>query len=141
MSETWTHRVFTAGEAADMAGLRRGQLDQWIIRQPADLFSQKRGARRWFSQQDIAILAMARQLERGGKVLLSAIGCACERMQDSPAPDAIFVVDAESVSHRSGRFIADRDVARLAVDKSIILIPAGKIVAGIIAACAELRAA
>jgi hypothetical protein len=142
MSETtWTQRVFTAAEAADMAGLRRSQLDQWIIRQPADLFSQKRGFRRWFSAQDIAIIAMARQLERGGKVLLSAIACAFDNLQEPPAADAIFVVEAESVSHRSGRFISDRDVPRLAVDKTQILIPAGKIVAGIIAACEALRAA
>lgn len=141
MSDQWRTRVFTAAEAADMAGLKRGQLDIWTIRQPADLFSQKRGARRWFSPQDISILALARQLERGGKVLLSAIACAFDNLQEPPAPDAIFVVDAESVSHRSGRFIADRDVERLAVDKSLILIPVGQIVARINAACAELRAA
>jgi hypothetical protein len=124
-----------------MAGLRRSVLDVWVIRQPADLFSQKRGARRWFSPQDISILAMARQLERGGKTLLTAIAMAFERLQEPPAPDAIFVVEAERMSARAGRYISDKDVPRLSVDQSLILIPAGQIVARIQAACETLRAA
>jgi hypothetical protein len=141
MADPWRERAFTLGEAADLAGLRRSQLDQWTIRQPADLFSQKRGARRWFSPRDISILAMARQLERGGKVLLTAIAMAFEHLQEPPAPDAIFVVEAERMSARAGRYISDKDVPRLSVDQSIILMPAGQIVARIRAACTELRAA
>jgi len=139
MSETWRERAFTAAEAADLAGIRRNVLDMWTIRQPAELFSEKRGYRRWFSPQDISILAMAHQLERAGITLLTAIACAYEHMQEPPAPDAVFVIEAGRTSCKAGRFIADRDVARLHVDKSLILIPVGQIVAGITAACADLR--
>lgn len=141
MSHSWTQRVYSVGEAANLAGINRGTLDVWCGRMPADLFSQKRGSRRWFSPRDIAVLAMAHQLERGGVVLLAAIGCAFEHLQTPPDEDAIFVREASNVSHRAGRFIADRDVARLPVDKTLILIPIGAIVARINAACAELRAA
>ena len=141
MADPWRERAFSIGEAADLAGLRRSQLDMWFQRQPADLFSQKRGYRRWLSPQDISILALAHQLERGGQTLLTAIACAFEHLQEPPAPDAIFVVEAGRTSCTAGRFISDRDVPRLAVDKTQILIPCGKIVAGIIAACEALRAA
>lgn len=139
MPDSWRERVFTVGEAATLAGINRGTLDVWTARLPAELFSEKRKSRRWFSPQDIAVLAMAHQLERAGMVLLTAIACAFEHLQAPPAVDAVFVIEAGRVSAKAGRFIADRDVPRLVVDKSIILIPCGQMVAGIQAACAELR--
>ncbi|MDW9682473.1 MerR family transcriptional regulator [Sinorhizobium meliloti] len=139
MADPWRERAYSVGEAATLAGIRRSTLDVWCIRQPHELFSEKRGHRRWFSPRDIAVLRMARELERGGMVLLTAIACAYEHMQEPPAADAVFVIPAGKLSPRSGWFISDRDVPRLAVDKSIILIPIGQLVAGIIAACAELR--
>ncbi len=139
LADPWRERAFSIGEAAAMAGLRRSQIDVWIMRQPADLFSEKRGHRRWLSPMDISVLAMAHQLERAGMSLLTAIGCAFEHLQNPPAPDAVFVIPAGSTSCTAGRFISDRDVARLAVDKTVILIPAGEIAGRIIAACADLR--
>src|SRR5690606_968044 len=110
MSHSWRERAYTVDEAATLAGLRRATLDVWVMRQPAELFSEKRGARRWFSPMDISVLRLSRELERSGKVLLTAIACAFEHLQQPPAEDAVFVIDAETVSSRGGRFIADRDV-------------------------------
>ncbi|MDX1015347.1 MerR family transcriptional regulator [Sinorhizobium medicae] len=139
MADPWRERAYSVGEAATLAGLRRSTLDMWCIRQPVELFSEKRGHRRWFSPRDIAVLRLAHELERAGMVLLTAIACSYEHMKEPPATDAIFVIPAGKLSPRSGRFIPDRDVPRLVVNKSLILIPAGQLVAGIIAACAELR--
>jgi len=139
MADPWRERAYSVGEAATLAGIRRSALDMWCIRQPAELFSEKRGHRRWFSPQDIAILRLAHELERGGMPLLGAIGAAFEVLQEPPAADAIFVIPTGKLTARSARFISDRDVPRLVVDKSQILIPIGQLVAGINAACAELR--
>ncbi|WP_198023367.1 DNA-binding transcriptional MerR regulator [Ensifer sp. WSM1721] len=139
MADPWRERAYSVGEAATLAGTRRSTLDMWCIRQPAELFSEKRGHRRWFSPRDIAVLRLAHELERGGMPLLTAIACAFEHLQEPPAADAIFVIEAGRISPKAGRFISDRDVPRLQVDKSLILIPIGQLVAGINAACAELR--
>ncbi|CAN7481063.1 hypothetical protein [Mesorhizobium sp. LjNodule214] len=139
----WTARDFTVAEAAAMAGLRRGTLDAWVhrIRDAEVLFSERRGDRRWFSPQDICILRVGYELERAGRNWLTAIAQAFEHLQTPPATDAVLVVDVISVSSASGRIISDRDVERLAVDKSKILIPIGTISADIIARCAELESA
>ncbi|MER8958689.1 hypothetical protein [Mesorhizobium sp. M0701] len=134
-------RCFTVEEAARLAGIRRGNLDVMIhrLKDGAEcLFAGKRGGRRWFSMKDIAVLAVARELERSGMVLLTAVATAYEHLQALPDPDAILVVPAGTVSARSGRIIADRDVARLLIEKSQILIPIGQIAGRITDACSEL---
>lgn len=134
-------RCFSVEEAARLAGLRRGNLDVIIhrLKDGAEcLFAGKRGGRRWFSIKDITVLAVARELERSGMVLLTAVATAFEHLQQPPDPDAILVVPAGTVSARSGRIIADRDVARLLVEKSQTLIPIGAIAGQVTEACAEM---
>lgn len=138
MSQAWRERAFTVSEAATLAGLKRGQIDVWVNRLPAELFSEKRGQRRWFSPQDICTLRLAHELERGGMVLLTAVACAYEHLSDPPAHDAVLVVNAGAVSPRAGAFIPDHAVERLQVDRSKLVIPAGALCAAIISACAEL---
>ncbi|MER9150808.1 hypothetical protein NKI30_19500 [Mesorhizobium opportunistum] len=138
---TYAQRCFTVEEAAKLAGIRRGNLDVMIHRLSDGaecLFAGKQGGRRWFSIRDITVLAVARELERSGMVLLTAVATAYEHLQGPPDPDAILVVPAGTVSARSGRIIADRDVARLLVEKSQILIPIGAIAGRVFEACSEM---
>ncbi|MBZ9999643.1 MULTISPECIES: hypothetical protein [unclassified Mesorhizobium] len=136
----WQNRDFTVAEAAALAGLRRGTLDAWVhrIRDCEILFSERRGDRRWFSPQDICILRVGYELERAGRGWLTAIAQAFEHLQTPPAADDVLVVDVMSVSSASGRVISDRDVERLAVDKSKILLPIGSICAEISERCAAI---
>ncbi|MEY9097371.1 DNA-binding transcriptional MerR regulator [Sinorhizobium fredii] len=138
MPETWRMRAFSSEEASQISGVHRGTLDVWIHREPADLFSQKRGTRRYFSPQDISIIAVALDLSRGGMPVLTSIACAFERLQSEPPADAILVVKNGAVSPRTGRVIADKDVPQLQVDHSFQLIPIGQIAARVRKACAEL---
>lgn len=138
---TYAERCFSVEEAASLAGIRRGNLDVMIhrLKDGAEcLFAGKRDGRRWFSIKDITVLAVARELERSGMVLLTAVATAYEHLQAPPDPDAILVVPAGTVSHTTGRIIADRDVARLLVEKSQVLIPIGKIACRITDACTDL---
>ncbi|MDX8517960.1 MerR family transcriptional regulator [Mesorhizobium dulcispinae] len=137
MPETWRMRCFSTEEAAQISGMRRGTLDLWIFRGPETLFSAKRGSRRYFSPQDIATLAVSRELERGGVVILTAVACAFEHLQEPPAENAILIVRNGAISARTGEIISPADIPR-AVHHSIQLIPIGKIVAEIRAACAKL---
>ncbi|CAN7500856.1 hypothetical protein [Mesorhizobium caraganae] len=136
-------REFALAEAADLAGLHRNTLDQWVFRaKDVDvLFSERRGRNRWFSPRDISVLRVGYELERAGRGWLTAIAQAFEVLQHLPPDDAILVVDVMSVSAKAGRIICDRDVERLAVDKSKILVPIGAISAEILARCAELESA
>ncbi|RWO03178.1 MAG: MerR family transcriptional regulator [Mesorhizobium sp.] len=138
MSDLWAERAFTADEAATISGVRRGTLGMWLIREPDILFSGKVGGRRVFSPKDITILATARELERGGMVLLTAIACAFEHLDEPPSDDAILLVHNGQVAHNAGRLIADRDVPRITVDKSIQLIPIGIIAARVRGECAAI---
>lgn len=138
MASVWRDRAYTTDEAATLSGLKRGQIDVWVSRLPAELFSEKRGQRRWFSPQDICTLRLAHELERGGMVLLTAVACAYEHLTEPPAADAVLVVNAGAVSAKAGQFISDRDVERLRIDRSKILIPAGALCAAIISSAAAL---
>lgn len=133
----WISRDFTVAECAAVSGIHRANIDL-IVHRAKDcdvLFSEKRGRNRWFSPRDIAVLRIAYECERAGQTWLTALARAFEHLQDQPAADAVMVFRANSVSAVSGRLIPDRDVERLPVDEAIVLIPVGKIVAGIIERC------
>lgn len=133
MLDHWRLRAFTQDEASNLAGLRNGTLRVWLHRLKGVecLFSEKRGSRRWYSTQDVAVLAIARALERGGMSHLLSVGTAFELLQEPPAEDAILVIDIGEARLARTRIISDRDVSRLAVDRNTQLVPLGKIVADV----------
>lgn len=131
----WDRRDFTVAEAAQLAGLHRGQIDLLIhrARDVAVLFNEKRGSRRWFSLKDIAVLRIAFELERAGRTWLTALGAAFDNLEDPPPDDALLV--APAVIRRGcglPRIISDRDVPRLHFERSEVIVPIGRIVADII---------
>ncbi|RVD62927.1 MerR family transcriptional regulator [Mesorhizobium sp. M7A.F.Ca.ET.027.03.2.1] len=134
MPRIWRERAFSQDEAAELANLKSGTLRVWVSRGPETLFSAKLGGRRVFSAQDIAILAFARELERGGMTLLTAVACAFEWLQEPPAEDAVFVVKSGAISAKSGSIMGPANIPRT-VDHSFQLIPLGKIVARTLAGC------
>lgn len=131
---SYCHRCFSVDEAARLAGIRRNSIDVMAHRLPA-AFPPKRAGRRWFSVKDIAVLAVSRELERGGLQMSAALACAADHLGDEPEPDAILVAPP---GRSGGRIIGDRDVARLLVEQSQFLIPVGAIVGRITAACSEI---
>ena len=138
----WSNRDFTVAEAAAMSGLHRASLDVLIhrSRDVAVLFSEKRGRNRWFSPRDIAVLRIAFELERAGRGWLTAIGAAFDNLQAAPSSDTLLVAPAV-IKRACGlpRLIPDRDVPRLPFDVSTIVIPIGRIVADIMARCADIQ--
>lgn len=130
----WSSRDFTVAECAAMSGIHRANIDL-IVHRAKDcdvLFSERRGRNRWFSPRDIAVLRIAYECERAGQTWLTALARAFEHLQEPPQADAVLVFKAKSVSASSGRLIPDRDVERLRVEESLVLIPIGRIVADII---------
>jgi DNA-binding transcriptional MerR regulator len=137
MLPDWRTRAFSQSEAADMAGLHPTLLRQWVKRQPAVLFSERRKGRRWFSPMDIAVLAVANELSQGGMTVLASIAAAFELLQSQPEPDALIITPTGAVSHRAPRLATY--ITGLP-EKSIQVIPAGRIVADVVAACNRLAA-
>ncbi|MBL6431890.1 MAG: MerR family transcriptional regulator [Alphaproteobacteria bacterium] len=136
----WTSRDYSVAEAAQLAGLHRATLDWWVHRaKPLEvLFSERRKSRRWFSPKDIAVLRIAHELGRAGRLWNTAIAQAFERLEHPPPADALLVVPVMSVSHTAGRVLASLpDPLR---DESFIVIPIGRIVGEIATACHELEA-
>ena len=136
----WTKRDFTVAEAAQTAGLHRATLDWWVHRAKplAVLFSERRKGRRWFSQKDIAVLRIANELGRAGRLWNTAIAQAFEHLAHPPPRDAILIVPVMSVAHTSGRVLTG--LPDPLPDGSFIVLPIGRIVGAIIAACNELEA-
>lgn len=137
----WSSRDFTVAEAAAMSGMHRANIDIIIHRAKGCevLVSEKRKYRRWFSPRDISVLRVGHELERAGRNWLTALAQALEHLEHPPPPDAVLVVPAMSVSATSGKIISDRDVPRLPVEASTVLIPIGKIVADIVGRCAHIK--
>lgn len=127
----WHYRQFTADDAARMCGLPRGHLDIIIHRNKpvATLFSEKRGGRRWFSLCDIAVLRVAFELEQAGRNWLTAIGTAFDNLEEKPPPEDALLV-APAVRKRGcgrPRIISDRDIPRLPLEASTVIVPIGRI--------------
>lgn len=137
LSDKWRDRAFSQDEAAALADIHPVTLRSWIHRTPAMFFSEKRKSRRWFSAQDITIVRVANELERGGMVMLTAVATAFEQLQEPPAPNSILQVKNGAITTSSARIITDADVAALEVDHSFQLIPIGLIAARAAEACAE----
>ena len=95
------------------------------------LFSGKEGRNRVFSLKDICVLKLAYTLERFGKPWLSAVSDAFEWLEHPPLDDTILVSTMGRSVPLLRRRISDRDVPRLQVDEATLLIPIGKMVAGI----------
>lgn len=129
----WTHRALSRAEAADRLGITVNHLDVLIHRMKGieTLFSGKEGRNRVFSLKDICILKLAHTLERFGKPWLIAVSDAFEWLEHPPTDDAIIVSTMGRSVPQLRRIIPDRDVARLPVDETTLLIPIGKIVAAI----------
>ncbi|ODT06978.1 MAG: hypothetical protein ABS58_09315 [Mesorhizobium sp. SCN 65-20] len=139
---TWTSRDFTVAECAALSGIHRANIDLIIHRAKGCevLFSEKRGYRRWFSPRDIAVLRIAFEFERGGRSWLSALGTAFDHLQEPPPADALLVLTPAPVRASGGpRIISDRDVPRLPIERSTLLVPIGKIVAEIVDRCAHIK--
>lgn len=135
----WTVREFSVAEAAAISGIHRANIDL-IIHRARDcevLFSEKRNHRRWFSPRDIAVLRIAYECERAGQIWMTALARAYEHLQVPPSPDAILVFPSMSVAHTSGRIIT----AAEPVDKSMVLVPIGKIVGEVVARTTQLKEA
>ena len=130
----WTLRDITVAEAAKLCGLHRKHLDMIVRRNRAceALFTEKRKGRRWFSARDVCVLRLAYECERAGDNWLTAIARAFEFLQAEPPPDAVLVFPATSTSSRSGRIISDRDVPRVQVAETVVLIPIGRICSDIL---------
>lgn len=135
----WNSRTYTVAEAAALAGLHRSALDNVISRASifADMFSEKRGHRRWFSPRDITTLRLAYELERGGRHWSTAIAQAIEQLAAQPEAGAILMVPINSVSHRSGKVITEADIP--ATEQSMSLYPIGRIAGAVVNACQELK--
>jgi len=133
----WTHRAYSRADAAERLGLTVNHLDVLTHRLKGieTLFSGKEGRSRVFSLQDICILKIAHTLERFGEPWLAAVSDAFEWLQSVPAADAVLICTIGRSLPKPRRIIPDRDIARLPVDEATLLIPIGKIVAGIIERC------
>lgn len=131
MSHPWRFRAYTTDEAATLAGIKRGTLDQWIARNPGIEFSAKPKSKRLFSPADIAALAVALELERHGWQVADALLAALLVLSDPPDPDAILMV-----AGRGTITISAADLATVEIDQSKILIPLGRIAHEIVAATA-----
>lgn len=125
----WHERSYARPDAARMIGISLNHLDVIIHqnRDLVDLFSGKVGSRRLFSIQDIATLKVAHSLERFGLPWLQAIAEAFNRLERPPPDDAILVSTLGRSLPIPRRVISDRDVPRLPVDESTLLIPIGRI--------------
>lgn len=136
----WTARNYSVAEAARLSGVHRAHLDVIINRAKplAVLFSERRKGRRWFSQKDIAVLRIAHELGRAGRLWNTAIAQAFENLEHPPPRDAILIIPVMSVSHTSGRVVMG--LPDPLPDASFICLPIGKIVGEIIHACEELEA-
>ncbi|MCO5145539.1 MAG: hypothetical protein M9895_05085 [Aquamicrobium sp.] len=129
----WHRRTYSADDAARLCGVSRNHLDVILHRSGPmiDLVSEKVGRNRLFAPADIAVIAVAHQIERAGRSWLQAIGIAFEHLEDPPPIDAILVAPVPGKGCGPTRIIADRDVSRLQVDRPLILIPIGAICASI----------
>ena len=131
MAHPWAFRAFTTDEAAELAGLKRATLDVWLGRYPQADIGEKRRTKRVFSPRDIATIRLALELERHGWGVAEALDTSLLIMLDAPEPDAVLVV-----AGRGTLTISDRDIPRLNLDQSKILIPVGRMAQEIIAATA-----
>lgn len=137
--DPWNERSFTQDEAADIAGFKPSALRKYIHRlEGAEvLFSELRHSRRWFSPQDISVLAVGRELVDGGMVTLTGVATAFEYLQSPPDADIILTVPNGAIAVGQARTFPEAEVQHLSVDKSIQLIPLGKIAARIQGECAK----
>lgn len=143
MPHRWRERAFTQDEAAKLSGLHPVTLRS-IVHRARDidvLFSEKRKTRRFFSPRDITVLRIGYELERAGRTWLTAIAMAFEHTEHPPPDDALLLVRGKSVSAFSGVIIDEDELARLAIEESIIVIPVGKLVAEVRAACHDIGGA
>ncbi|WP_417426258.1 terminase TerL endonuclease subunit [Hoeflea sp.] len=90
-----------------MAGVHRAHIDVIINRaKPLEvLFSERRKGRRWFSAKDIAVLRIAHELGRAGRLWNTAIAQAFTHLEHPPPRDAILIIPVMSVSHTTGRVL------------------------------------
>ncbi|MGB3500983.1 MAG: hypothetical protein WBA44_05110 [Mesorhizobium sp.] len=129
----WHERSYARPDAARMIGISLNHLDVIIHqnRDLVDLFSGKVGSRRLFSIQDIATLKVAHSLERFGLPWLQAIAEAFNRLERPPPEDLLLVLTVGRSLPVVRRTISDRDVPRLPVEQSTLLVPIGRIAASI----------
>lgn len=127
----WTAREYTRAEAAALAGMPEGSLDSLIhhARDVSVLFSEKRKGRRFFSLRDIAVLRVAHELVHAGRNWLTALGSAYEHLERQPPPDAMIIAPAV-ISRACGPPIIAHHLPTT-VDRSLVIVPVGRIVADI----------
>lgn len=137
--DPWKERSFTQDEAADIAGFKPAALRKYVHRlEGAEvLFSELRHGRRWYSPMDIAVLATGRDLVDGGMQTITAVAVAFEHLQSPPDLDIILTVPNGAYAVSQARVFPETEVAHLALDKSIQLIPLGKIAARVQAECSK----
>lgn len=135
----YTERAFTGHEAAQIIGITKGHLAVIIHRNKpiVRLISGKQKGRRLYSPRDIAILRLAHLLERFGRNHLFGIADGIDLLDTLPDREAVLVVQLGRSTPWPVRTIYDRDITRLQVDESTLLIPIGKEVSAVVAKCAE----
>lgn len=133
MSPPWKARAFDTEEAAKLSGIKPAQFHLIVHRNRdlAILFATKIKGRYRLSLRDICTLRIAMELERGGRVWVTALAQAWQHCASLPSPDSVLIVPANSVSASSGWTISDSDVSKLQIDETLLAIPIGKI-------CAEI---
>ncbi|TCK27989.1 MerR-like DNA binding protein [Ancylobacter aquaticus] len=126
-------RAFAQAEAADLAGIHLSTLRVWMCEGAADLASERKRGRRWFSAHDILILRLAHELVRGGYVILTALAAAFELVDQIQASDVIIARNG-GIATSQVRLVKGASLADLG-GSSFIFIPASTIADATYAAC------
>lgn len=134
MPECWSRRVYSRAQAAELAAIHPGTLDTRIhrMRDCDVLFSERVNSRRVFSARDIAVLAVAYEIERAGRSWLDALGIAHDHLRDPPDANAVLVMTPTPVRDSGGPKVMHRAEVPPA-ERPTLIVPIGAIVADILA--------
>lgn len=132
-ARTWGERVFRRDDAARLCGFHIDTLDAMIHRaQDYDaLFSERDGGARVFSPRDIAVLAVGREIKRGGRSWLDALAIAFDHLETPPDVNDVLVMTPAPVRDSGGPKRMHRAEVP-PVDRSTLIVPIGAIAADIL---------
>lgn len=133
MPECWSRRVYSRAQAAELAAIHPGTLDTRIhrMRDCDVLFSERVNSRRVFSARDIAVLAVAYEVERAGRTWLDALSIAFDHLQSPPDPDALLILTPTPVRDSGGPRVVNAMPAT--IEHPTLVVPIGALVADILA--------
>ncbi|MBN9470206.1 MAG: hypothetical protein J0J10_15690 [Bosea sp.] len=131
-ARTWGERVYRRDDAARLSGIHLDNLDALVHRAEHydTLFSARDGGARVFSPRDLAVLAVGREVKRGGRSWLDALAIAFDHLEAPPALDALLILTPTPVRDSGGPHVASEVPAT--IERSTLIVPIGAIVADIL---------